>query len=134
MLQILLAEDNPGDVFLVRQALEEHHISHELHVAPDGEAAIQFFARMGQPGQAPCPDVLLLDLNLPKIKGPEVLAGLRQHPKCADTPVIVVTSSNALKDRARMAGLGVAAYFCKPVDFEAFMQLGALVRKTAKNV
>ncbi len=129
MLQILLAEDNAGDVMLVQKALEEHHIDHQLHLVRDGADALRFIGQMGKPGQAPCPDVMLLDLNLPKIKGPEVLSEFRQHPECAHTPVIVVSSSDAEKDRARMAELGVSHYFRKPSDFDDYMKLGAVVRK-----
>ncbi|MGI8746636.1 MAG: response regulator [Bryobacteraceae bacterium] len=133
MLHILLAEDNRGDILLVQQALEEHHIPHELHVVTDGEEALHFVTRMGKPGEAPCPDVLLLDLNLPKADGYQVLSEFRQHPECAHTPVIVVTSSDAPKDRAGMAALGIARYFRKPSELDAFMQLGAVVREVVEG-
>ena len=129
MLTILLAEDNPGDVLLVQEALAEHQIKHELHVVQDGAKALDFVSRMGEPGEAPCPDLVLLDLNLPKADGPQVLREIRKHPECAHTPVIVVSSSDAPKDRARMAEFGIARYFRKPSDFEAFLQLGALIRE-----
>lgn len=131
MLRILLAEDNPGDVLLVRQALEEYQIPHELFVVEDGAKALEFVARMGRPGEAPCPDVILLDVNLPKVDGPQVLRAFRKHPECGQTPVIVVSSSDAPKDRERMAKLGIARYFRKPLDFDAFLKLGALVREVA---
>ena len=127
MLNILLAEDNPGDILLVKQALEEHRIGHELQVVEDGAAALNFIVRMGSPGNPPCPDVLLLDMNLTKVDGPRVLAEFRKHPQCLHTPVIVISSSDAQKDRERMAALGVARYFRKPSDLDAFMQLGAVV-------
>ena len=130
MLRILLAEDNFADILLVQQALEEHQIPHELHVVRDGAEALAFLARMGQ-GQMPCPDVILLDLNLPKVDGAAVLSAFRKHPKCAQTPVVVVTSSDAEKDRSRMAELGVTRYFKKPSDLDAFLQLGAVVREVA---
>jgi CheY-like chemotaxis protein len=127
MLNILLAEDNPGDVLLVRRALEAHHVAHELHVVRDGGEALDFVARMGQPEGPPCPDVMLLDLNLPKADGSQVLTEFRKHSVCRDTPVIVVTSSDAAKDRRQMAELGVAHYFRKPTDLDAFLKLGAIV-------
>lgn len=130
-LKILLAEDNLGDVLLVRQALEEYNVAHELHVVRDGAEALRFVAQMGQPGGVPCPDVLLLDLNLPKVDGPEVLAEFRKHPRCARTPVVIITSSDAHKDRARMTELGIAHYFRKPSDLDAFLKLGAVVREVA---
>lgn len=124
MLHILLAEDNFGDVLLVRQALTEHRIHHELHVVKDGDEALQFLDRMGETGEPPCPDVLLLDLNLPKVDGPQVLQAFRKHPACAKTPVVVVTSSDAPADRKRAAALGATAYFRKPYDLSEFMKLG----------
>lgn len=129
MYQILLAEDNPGDVLLVQQALEDYNVQYQLHIVHDGAAAIEFIGHMGKAGSVPCPDLMLLDLNLPKVKGPEILREFRNHPECAETPVIVVTSSDAEKDRAQTALLGISEYFRKPSDFDAFMQLGALVRK-----
>ena len=130
MLRILLAEDNIADVLLVQKALEEHRIAHELHVVRDGAEALAFLARMGQ-GQLPCPDVVLLDLNLPKVDGSTVLSAFRRYPQCVDTPVVVVTSSDAELDRARMAELGATRYFKKPTDLDAYLQLGAVVREVA---
>lgn len=127
-LHILLAEDNAGDIYLVQQALQEYGILHELHIVRDGAEALDFIAGMGKAGLAPCPDVVLLDLNLPKADGADVLSEFRKHPECAATPVIVVSSSDARKDRVRMAELGVAHYFRKPSDFDAFLKLGAIVR------
>ena len=129
MLHILLAEDNFGDVLLVKQALTEHQIDHELHVVKDGDEALQFLERMGEAGEPPCPDVLLLDLNLPKVDGPQVLQEFRKHPACAQTPVIVVTSSDAPTDRKRVKALGATAYFRKPSELSEFMRLGAVVKE-----
>jgi CheY-like chemotaxis protein len=128
LLHILLAEDNRGDVLLVRQALDEHHIQHKLYVVQDGAEAIEFIERMGEPGAPPCPDLLLLDLNLPKMEGQLVLAEFRKHRACAHTPVIVVSSSDAPRDRARIGELGVARYFKKPSELDEFMKLGGVVR------
>lgn len=132
MLHILLAEDNRGDVLLIRRALDEHQIEHHLHVVTDGEEALRFVARMGKPGQEPCPDLMLLDLNLPKVSGGEVLREFRAHPECETTPVIVITSSDSSKDHALVAALGVSRYFRKPMDFDSFMQLGAIVREAVE--
>jgi CheY-like chemotaxis protein len=129
VLHILLAEDNPGDILLVRYALEEHHIEHQLHVVMDGAEAVDFVARMGTPGNAPCPDLMLLDLNLPKLDGCEVLSEFRKNRECVHTPVIVVTSSDTKMDRTRVAKFDIACYFRKPSDLEAFMRLGAVVRE-----
>src|SRR5690349_15493812 len=95
LLHILVAEDNHGDVILFQEALQHHQIEHHLHVVSDGQAALNFVARMGTTPEIPCPDVMLLDLNLPKVDGPTILREFRKHPECEDTPVIVVTSSDA---------------------------------------
>ena len=126
-LHILLAEDNRGDILLVSKALACHHIEHTLHVVRDGAEAIKFVWRMGKPGEPPCPDIMILDLNLPKADGVEVLSEFRKHPGCAPTPVIVVTSSDAPHDRARVAGMGVSRYFRKPSDLDSFMTLGSII-------
>lgn len=128
-LHVLLAEDNLGDIVLVRRALEEHQIEHDLHVVKDGAEALDFIAQMGKPGHVPCPDLVLLDLNLPKVDGAHVLLEFRKHDGCARTPVIAVSSSDLAADRERMAALGVARYFRKPSSLDGFMRLGAVVRE-----
>ena len=125
---LLLAEDNLGDVLLVRQSLTEHGIEHELHVVENGAQAIDYMLQMGEPG-TPYPDLILLDMNLPRIDGPEVLREMRKYPECAETPVIVISSSDTPRDHVRVAGLGVTRYFRKPIDFEQFLELGAVVRE-----
>ena len=133
LLHILVAEDNRADVLLIRAALREHRIEHELQVVEDGAEAIEYVERIGADGGKACPDVVLLDLNLPKVEGPQVLKVLRRHPKCAGIPVIVVSSSEAMRDREEMARLGVSHYFRKPSDFDEFMKLGAVVRRVAEG-
>jgi chemotaxis family two-component system response regulator Rcp1 len=132
-LNILLAEDNLADILLVRKALNEHEIPYDLHVVRDGEEALAFIEGMGEPGSIPCPDIVLLDVNLPKVEGAEILSQFRKHPQCADTPVIVITSSDARGDRDRMAQLGIARYFKKPSDLDAFLKLGAVVREVVEG-
>jgi len=131
-LNILLAEDNLADVLLVRKALDEHKIPHDMQVVRDGEEALTFIQDMGEANGPPCPDVLLLDVNLPKVDGPEVLSAFRKHPRCSETPVIVITSSDAYRDRDRMAQLGIAHYFKKPSDLDGFLKLGAVVREVVE--
>lgn len=133
VLHVLVVEDNNADVILFREALEHHRIDHQMHVVTDGQAALNYIARMGTSPDAPCPDVMLLDLNLPKVDGPTILQEFRKHPECAHTPVIVVTSSDAERDRAQVATFKVAKYFRKPSDFEAFMALGAIVREAVNG-
>jgi CheY-like chemotaxis protein len=132
-VRILLAEDNPGDVLLVKDALTSHKIPHELHVVKDGDEALAFIENMGEPDGIPCPDVMLLDLNLPKVDGPEVLTRFRKHPECSQTPVIVITSSDAHRDRQRMAQFGIARYFRKPSDLNEFLKLGAVVLEVVEG-
>jgi CheY-like chemotaxis protein len=126
-LHILLAEDNPGDVMLIRLALEAHHIPHKLSVVEDGAQAIAFVAQMGKPGGPPCPDLMLLDLNLPKADGTKVLSEFRRHPECAHTPVIVISSSDAPADRRRVAELGISRYFMKTADLAEYLKIGQAV-------
>ena len=133
VLNVLLAEDNPGDILLVKEALAHYHISHELYVVRDGGEALAFLHRMGETGSVPCPDVLLLDLNLPRVDGPEILVEFRKNPGCIHTPVIVISSSDTHKDRQRMDALGVNCYFRKPSDLEEFLKLGAVVRRVVED-
>ena len=128
MKRILLAEDNKGDVQLVRLALAEHGVQHELHVAHDGEQATALLAGT-DPSEEGCFDLVLLDLNLPRVDGPQILSLLRRHPCCGQTPVIVVSSSNAPTDRTRISELGIDHYFQKPSDLEEFMKLGEVVQQ-----
>ena len=130
---VFLAEDNRGDILLVRQALSAHAVPHELHVVRDGGEALEFVARMGKPGAEPCPDIILLDLNLPKVDGPAVLMEFRKHPQCANTPVVVITSSDRPRDRELMSAFGVAYYFRKPSDLGEFMELGLVVSRLLKQ-
>ena len=130
-MHIFLAEDNPGDVELVREALREHKIDHTLTVASDGREAKRFIQRIGSAPDAPRPDLVLLDLNLPKADGYELIAALHAHPLGSGIPVIVVTSSDARKDRERAAALDVAHYFRKPSELIEYLQLGSIIRDLA---
>lgn len=132
-LNILLAEDNRGDVFLVREALKEHQIEHALIVVPDGARALQYIEHLGDEENAPCPDLFLLDLNLPKVDGQQVLKHFRKHPICQRVPVIVVTSSDAPRDRESTAALGAARYFRKPADIDEFMRLGEVIKEVLNS-
>jgi len=133
VLHVLLAEDNRGDVFLVQESLREHQIQHDLRVVRNGQEALDYVERMGKPEEAPCPDLILIDLNLPKGDGSTVLREIRQRPECAHVPVIVVTSSDSAKDRERMAQFGISYYFRKPSEYDAFMQLGGIVKQVLEQ-
>ncbi|MCU1327768.1 MAG: response regulator receiver protein [Bryobacterales bacterium] len=126
-MQILLVEDNPGDVLLVRMALDHHQVSHHLTLARDGAEAIEIIQTMGGDNGPPCPDLMLMDLHLDKIEGTEVIAAFRQHPSCVETPVVVLTSSAEPGELGSLARFGVKLYFQKPYDFDHFMELGKVV-------
>lgn len=128
--RILLAEDNDGDVFLVRRALEKRGLSHELVVAHNGEEAMAWLNRhagITQPGVAP--DLILLDLNLPRVDGGQLLSHIRKSDSFGRTPVIVLTSSDSPKDRQMAIELGANLYFRKPTDLASFMELGRVVEE-----
>lgn len=126
---ILLAEDNPGDVGLVREALREHKIHCDLRVICDGEQVLSFIDRLDCESDLPCPDLLLLDLHLPKRDGNEVLRHLRASERCARTPVVVFTSSDSPRDYESADRHAVIHYFRKPSSLVQFLQLGTIVKE-----
>lgn len=120
-IQILLVEDNPGDVRLTKEALRGARVANELHVVGDGEEAIDFLNRRGEHRDAPRPDIVLLDLNLPRLDGSEVLAQIKTDPDLAKIPIIVLTSSSAGADIQRAYELHANCFISKPVDFTEFI-------------
>jgi len=128
-VHVLLAEDNEGNVLPVKEALRFHNLEFQLHVAADGLAAIRYIKGLGHTLEAPSPDVFLLDLNLPKVNGHDVLNTLRAHPRWSRVPVIIVTSSHAPKDRWRAELLGATHYLSKPSSLTEFLALGAVIRE-----
>jgi chemotaxis family two-component system response regulator Rcp1 len=122
-IEILLVEDNPGDVRLTIEALKEGKVANEINVAADGVEALAFLRREGKYENAPKPDLILLDLNLPKKNGREVLAEIKKdaHLKCI--PVVVLTSSQAEKDIVTTYNLHANCYITKPVDFDQFIKV-----------
>lgn len=115
---ILIAEDNQADVALVKRALKKSSIEANLHVADDGEKVIRFFEQIDADPTSPCPDLLLLDINMPRYKGGDILRKLRTSSRCKHIPVLVVTSSDSSRDRAEMDALGANGYFRKmPLRF-----------------
>jgi two-component system, chemotaxis family, response regulator Rcp1 len=126
-VHILLAEDNDGDVFLVRRALQKQGLSCQLEVAHNGEEAMQLLEAAEVGPSADAPELILLDLNLPRIDGSEILARLRKTRTFSHTPVIVLTSSDSPKDRDLAMSLGANSYFRKPMDLRSFMQLGQVI-------
>jgi CheY-like chemotaxis protein len=121
-------EDNEADAYLIEEALKATKLPVFLHIARNGEQATQFFDRADSESEAPCPALVILDINLPRRPGYEVLRHLRQSRRCGTAPVIVVSTSNSEEDRARMNELGANGYFRKPSEYEEFMKLADLVR------
>ena len=119
---ILLVEDNPGDVRLTEEAFAEGQICNTLHVATDGVDAMAFLRKEGEFADVPCPDIVLLDLNLPRKGGREVLAEIRADEALKHLPVVVLTSSEAEEDVVKSYELQANAYLTKPVDPEAFIE------------
>ena len=128
MPHILLVEDNPADANLVAEALAEEHIECEVSVLRDGAQAITFIDRLDADQNQPRPDIVLLDLNLPKIAGHEVLKRVRTSPRCKNAMVLIVSSSDAPADRETALKLGANGYFQKPANLEEFMELGPRIR------
>jgi two-component system response regulator len=122
-IEILLVEDNPGDVDLTKEALEGAKVYTRLHVAEDGEAAVEFLCRRGQFAAAPRPDLILLDLNLPKKDGRQVLQEIKADPDLAAIPVVVLTTSEADEDILHSYQLHANCYITKPVDFKQFLKV-----------
>jgi CheY-like chemotaxis protein len=133
--RILLAEDNDGDVFLVRRALQKRGVSHELVVAHNGEEALGWLdGHAGQQMGDGAPDLILLDLNLPRVDGAQLLSHIRKSDSFCRTPVIVLTSSDSPKDRQMALELGANLYFRKPTDLASFMDLGRIIEETLRTV
>jgi CheY-like chemotaxis protein len=126
-LNLLLVEDNLPDALVIRDAIRKENLPIAIHIAPDGEQAIEFIKAAETSEEAPRPQVLLLDLNLPKLDGFEVLRAIRANETFKDIPVIVVTSSDSPGDRNEVARLG-ASYFRKPVTYPEFVKIGSFLR------
>lgn len=122
-LKVLLVEDNPDDVTIVRRAMRKSDLKCDLYVASDGEEALDMLARKGEFEDTPRPDLILLDINLPKINGLEVLAKIKQDDQLKRIPVIVLTISEREEDMARAYDSGAASYMTKPVDSKDFERL-----------
>jgi len=122
-VEILLVEDNKGDVGLIEEVFEEAKIRNNIHVAEDGEEAILFLHGEGKFSGSPRPDIILLDLNLPKKDGREVLKEIKEDNNLKNIPVVILTTSNAEKDILRAYDLHVNAYITKPLDFDQFIKV-----------
>ncbi|WP_406376501.1 response regulator [Streptomyces sp. NBC_00647] len=120
-IDVLLVEDDPGDELMTREAFEDNKIGNTLHVVRDGEEALDFLYRRGAHTGAPQPDLILLDLNLPKYDGRQVLEQIKSDPALSHIPVVVLTTSAAEEDILRSYKLHANAYVTKPVDLDQFI-------------
>lgn len=122
-IEVLLVEDDPGDVLMTREAFAEHKVTNNLWVVSDGVSAMEFLRKEGEHAGAPTPDLVLLDLNLPRMDGREVLASVKQDAALRHIPVVVLTTSEAEEDVLRSYSLHANAYVTKPVDFDRFIDV-----------
>ena len=130
--QIVLVEDNPGDVHLIRLALRQAGVACEVRVLKDGEEGMAL-ARRQDPNADRVPDLIVLDLNLPKHDGLEVLAALRAEPVLATVPVLVFSSSTSPRERARAEELGAIGVLAKPPDLDAFLAVGSVLKNVLQD-
>jgi CheY-like chemotaxis protein len=123
MINVLLVEDDPGDVLITREAFAENKVRNQLSVVSDGVNALRYLRREAEYAHAPRPDLILLDLNLPRMAGHEVLAQIKSDRDLQRIPVVVLTTSDAEEDVLRSYELHANAYVTKPVDFERFLSV-----------
>jgi len=129
---VMLVEDNAADANLVQEALAEEQLDSALDILGDGIKAIDFIDRMDADGEYPRPDLVLLDLNLPRASGEDVLRRLQRSPRRHGIKVLIISSSGAPADRDRALALGATGYFRKPSDLDQFLELGPIVRELLK--
>ena len=122
-IEVLLVEDDPGDVMMTREAFQDYKLRNELHVVSDGAEAMAFLRQEGEYAGRPRPDLVLLDLNLPRMDGRQVLEAIKSDPELASIPVVVLTTSENEDDVLRSYSLHANAYVTKPVDFEQFIRV-----------
>lgn len=123
-----MVEDNPGDIELVREALHEHEVQCDLIAVNDGEKALQFIGQI-EAGELPVPALIILDLNLPKIEGRQLLKRIRASTSFGQTPVVILSSSDAPDDIEKARKLGATRYIRKPSNLEEFMKIGGVLKQ-----
>jgi two-component system, chemotaxis family, response regulator Rcp1 len=126
-------EDNPADVGLIREALQNHGMLGEVTVFRDGEQAMDFISHLNDDEGRRVPGLVLLDLNLPKVRGEDILVTIRKSERFRGVPVIVLTSSDAESDRRHVLALGATAYIPKPSELEAFLAIGGRVAAVLRD-
>jgi len=129
---IVLAEDNPADIYLIRQALTQHRVDCDVCLVKDGKSAILLFSARDR-HDPPTPDLILLDLNLPQHDGIEVLKAIRGRTELSQVPVAILSSSESPTDYRAASALGVVRYIRKPLDLEAFMSLGQTIKDLLRD-
>jgi two-component system, chemotaxis family, response regulator Rcp1 len=128
-IQILVVEDNDADVRLMMESLKEAKISNSVHVVDDGVEALEFLRRQGKHSEALRPDLILLDLNLPRKDGREVLAEIKSDPELSSIPVVILTASRAEQDMIKSYARHANCYIVKPVDFDGLMEVVKSIEK-----
>ncbi|WP_158370771.1 response regulator [Cellulosimicrobium cellulans] len=123
VIDVLLVEDDPGDVLMTREAFDDNKVANRLQVVSDGVSALAFLRKEGEHADAPTPDLVLLDLNLPRMDGREVLEAMKGDDALRSIPVVVLTTSEAEEDVVRSYSLHANAYVTKPVDFDRFIEV-----------
>jgi CheY-like chemotaxis protein len=130
-LPIIIVEDDPIDLYLLRRVLTAHALAHELHVIGKGDDVLDSVHRLAQQEHRQAPIIMLLDLRLPQRDGKEILQQVKAMPQQADVRVVIVTGSRNPADQRATLALGADAYFVKPFELQEFMQLGALIKEVA---
>ena len=125
---ILLVEDNNADVHLVQEALSEHRVKHSLTVLHDGESAIRYIEAVDDEAST-CPSLVVLDLNLPRKSGRDVLEKMRHSPRCGGIPIMILSSSGADNDKAEAKALGATVYIKKPSNLSQFLSIGEVIKE-----
>jgi two-component system, chemotaxis family, response regulator Rcp1 len=125
---VLIVDDNESDVFLIQEAIGATRLPLTFYVAEDGDQAVRFFDRADAHPDLPCPALIILDINLPKKQGGDVLKHMRLSRRCAAALVIAVSTSDSARDREQMRNLGADGYFRKPSEYDEFMKLGGMVK------
>ena len=129
MFKVLLAEDNPADVYLIREALREHQVECDVRIATDGQQVLQILSNGSSASDTPQLALIILDLNLPRHDGIEILQHLRDSAQAPGVPVVVLTSSDSPHDRQAATQLGVARFLQKPSSLDQFLSLGAVFKE-----